>query len=282
MTNYRQTALILGGSGRTGTLVAKKLTESGAHVRTASRHGSEVHFDWDIPDTYEIVLKGVDAVYLVSPTMRARYLEPVTRFLDLAVAAGVRHVTLLSAYNGDRAPRYVDVAAVEIQVASYKEFSHAILRPAWVMQNFTDEHLAIMDDLLVVPSAGGAEAFVDALDIAEVAAVTILSPDEHAGAEYSLTGPQSITFDEVAMTIAAVSGRPIRYVDIDEETWISAAIAAGVPADYAGMLRWLTGSIVAGHGSKPTDDVQSVIGRPATSFDEFARRNVAAWKLEGP
>jgi len=209
--------------------------------------------------------------------MRVRYVEPIAKFLDLAEAASVSHVTLLSTYNGDRAPEDIDVAAVEVQVASYEGFTHTILRPAWVMQNFTDEHLPIVDDLLIVPSGGGAEAFVDALDIAKVAAETLLSPDKHAGATYSLTGPQAITFDEVARTIATVSGRSVKYHDIDEETWINGAIAAGVPAQYGEMLRWLTGSIISGHGSTPTGDVEAVIGRPATSFEEFARRNAAIW-----
>jgi hypothetical protein len=50
-----------------------------------------------------------------------------------------------------------------------------------------------------------------------------------------------------------------------------------VPADYAPMLRWLTGAIVTGNGSTPTGDVETVLGRPATSFHAFAKRNAAVW-----
>ena len=50
-----------------------------------------------------------------------------------------------------------------------------------------------------------------------------------------------------------------------------------MPADYAAMLRWLTGAIIAGNGSTPTGDIETVIGRPATSFEAFAQRNAAAW-----
>jgi len=277
MTNPKQTALILGGSGRTGSLIAKELTVRGAHACTASRHGSDLLFDWDDPGTYAGALEGVDRVYLVTPTMRVRYVEPVARFLDIAEAAGVAHVTLLSTYNGDRAPQDVDVAAVEVQVAARKGITHTILRPAWVMQNFTDEHLPIVNGRLIVPGGGGAEAFVDALDIAEVAVETLAHPDEHAGATYSLTGPDALTFDDVARTIASVSRRAVTYQDIDQETWISGAIAAGVPAEYANMLRWLTGAIIAGQGSAPTGDVETVIGRPATSFEAFAQRSAAVW-----
>ena len=50
-----------------------------------------------------------------------------------------------------------------------------------------------------------------------------------------------------------------------------------MPTGYAVMLRWLTGAIIAGDGSEPTGDIETVAGRPAASFEAFARRNAAAW-----
>ena len=249
----------------------------GIPARTASRHGSDVFFDWDDPATYPDALAGTDRVYLVTPVLRVRYAARVAEFLDQAEAAGMRHVTLLSTYNGDRAPREIDIAAVEADLAAREAFTHSILRPAWVMQNFTDDHLPVINGTLAVPGGGGSEAFVDAADIAAVAVGTLLNPGAHAGARYALTGPQALTFGDVAATIAAVSGWPVGYKDIDQEAWISGAIAAGVPADYTVMLRWLTGAIIGGDGSVPTGDVETVTGRPPASFEAFARRNAAAW-----
>jgi uncharacterized protein YbjT (DUF2867 family) len=277
MTKTSQAALILGGSGRTGSLVAMPLVEHGIRARSASRRGSDVFFDWDDPATYPGALTGTDRVYLVTPVLRVRYASQVAAFLDQAEIAGVRHVTFLSTYNGDRAPREIDIAAVEADLASREAFTHSILRPAWVMQNFADDHLPVINGTITVPSGGGSEAFVDAADIAAVAAETLLNPDAHGAAHYALTGPQAVTFDEVAATIAAVSGQPVVYKDIDQEAWINRAVAAGVPADYAVMLRWLTGAIIAGDGSVPTGDIETVTGRPAASFEAFARRNAAVW-----
>lgn len=277
MTNTSHVALILGGSGRTGSLVAKHLAGHGIPARTASRHGSEVFFDWDNPATYPDALAGTDRVYLVTPVLRVRYAAQVAEFLDQSEAAGTRHVTLLSTYSGDRAPREIDIAAVEADLAAREAFTHSILRPAWVMQNFTDDHLPVIEGALTVPSGGGSESFVDAADIAAVAAQTLLNPGAHAGARYALTGPQALTFDNVAAIIAAVSSQSVAYKDINQEAWISAATAAGVPADYAVMLRWLTGAIISGDGSQPTGDVETVTGRPPTSFEAFARRNASAW-----
>jgi hypothetical protein len=46
------------------------------------------------------------------------------------------------------------------------------------------------------------------------------------------------------------------------------------------MLRWLTGAIIAGSGSTPTADIETVIGRPPTSFQTFAGRHATAWKSQ--
>jgi uncharacterized protein YbjT (DUF2867 family) len=281
MTAAQRTALVLGGTGRTGALVARELAKRGLNVRTASRRGADVVFDWDNPRTYAQALNGVDRVYLVTPVMRIKFANQVAHFLDLAAAAGVRHVTYLSTYGSDRSPPEVDIRAVELDLAHRGAFTHSILRPAWVMQNFSDEHLPLINDTITVPTGGGKEAFVDAADIAAVAVETLINPDAHAGAEYAPTGPQSLTVDEAADIIASVIGRPVVHNDIDPDVWINSAVEAGfVPADYTIMLRWLTGTIISGNGSRPNGDIEKVTGRPATSFEEFARRNAAAWAPE--
>ncbi|OIJ85800.1 NmrA family protein [Streptomyces sp. MUSC 14] len=280
MNNKAPTALILGGTGRTGSLLADLLARRGIITRTAARSGADVRFDWDDPATHAVALAGADRLYLVTPTMRVRYTDQVGAFLDLAEAAGVRHVTYLSVYNADQAPPETGIAAVEADLASRHRVTHSVLRPSWVMQNFADDHLPVIDGMITVPSAGNTEAFVDAADIAAVAAETLLEPESHAGATYSLTGPQALTFGAVADTIAAVSGRRVAYRDIDQETWIDGALAAGVPADYAVMMRWLTGAIITGSGSTPTGDIEKVTGRPATTFRDFAERDAHAWTSE--
>ena len=280
MDNSPQTTLVLGGTGRTGSLVAKKLAERGLSARTASRHAADVPFDWDNPATHGRALAGVDRIYLVTAVIRIAYAQLVSDFLDLAEASGVRHVTYLSAYASDQAPPEVDIRAVELELMSREAFTTSILRPAWVMQNFSDEHLPVVQDVITVPTAGGAEAFVDAADIAAVAVETLVDPGAHAGAVYAPTGPEALTVAEVAAIIADVAGRPVWHNDIDRGVWIDGAITAGfVPADYGVMLNWLTGLIASGHGSRPNDDVRRVTGFPPASFAEFAHCNARAWAV---
>jgi uncharacterized protein YbjT (DUF2867 family) len=280
MDNSHQTTLVLGGTGRTGSLVARKLAKRGLSTRTAARNGADVPFDWDNPATHGPALAGADRIYLVSPVMRVTYADLVSGFLDLAEACGVRHVTYLSAYGSDQAPPEVDIVAVERDLMGRPALTSSILRPASVMQNFTDEHLPVIQDMITVPTAGGAEAFVDAANIAAVAVETLADPEAHAGAVYVPTGPEALTVAEVAGIIADVAGRPLRHNDIERNAWIDGAIAAGVvPADYGVMLNWLTGMIASGHGSRPNDDVRKVTGSPPASFADFAHRNARAWAV---
>jgi uncharacterized protein YbjT (DUF2867 family) len=141
------------------------------------------------------------------------------------------------------------------------------------MQNFTDGFLLPVDGLITVPVSDGAEAFVDVADIAAVIAATLADPGAHAGAQYLPTGPEALTMSEVAAIITEVGGEPAKHRDVDREAWIQAILDAGVPSDYADTLRFLTETVAASRGSRPTDDVERVTGRPPATFAHFVRQS---------
>jgi uncharacterized protein YbjT (DUF2867 family) len=277
MTNAPPTILVLGGTGKTGSRLAAKLAGLGLKVRTAARHGADVDFDWDDPTTHPAALQGIDRLYLVAPVMRMDFADQVVTFLDLAETVGVRHVTYLSAQGIDEAPPQVALRAVELDIIDRVAITHSILRPAWFMQNFSETFLKPVDGLITVPTANGSEAFIDAGDIAAVAAETLASPDTHAGAAYALTGPEAITVSEAAEIIADVTGKPVKHNDVDREMWIQGTLAAGVPADYGQTLRMLTETVASGRGSRPNNDVERVTGVRPIRFADFARRTALAW-----
>ena len=270
--------LVLGATGKTGSRVAEKLINQGIVVRTAARSGADVRFDWNDRSTFASALDNVSAVYLVSPVMRVDFANIVAQFLDEAEHAGVRHVTYLSAYGMEHAPAEVALRAVELDLASRTTLSHSIVRPAWFMQNFSETFVKPVNDEIVVPCGMGAEAFVNAEDIASVAAATLSDPVRHAGRAYSPTGPEALTFEEAAAHISNAVGRKISYRDIDRNAWINAMIQAGVPTEYGDVLRTLTETIASGRGSRPNSDVLTATGKAPTSFAEFATKAVAAWR----
>lgn len=272
----RDPTLVLGATGKTGSRVARKLTALGMTVRGAARSGADVRFDWSDPSTFDAALRGIAGVYLVSPVMRVDFADVVSRFLDRAELAGVRHVTFLSAYGVEHAPPQVALRAVELDLASRASLSHSILRPAWFMQNFSVSFLQPVDDAIAVPCGAGSEAFVSVEDIASVAAATLREPERHAGRAYAPTGPEALSFEQVASLMSAALGRRIAYRDVDRDAWIAAMTGAGVPAEYGQVLRTLTETIASGHGSRPNDDVLAATGAAPTRFETFAATTLKA------
>jgi uncharacterized protein YbjT (DUF2867 family) len=278
MTNSSSNVLLLGGTGKTGSRLVPKLAKLGLDVRTAARHAADVHFDWDDQTSHHAAIKGVDRLYLVAPLMRVDFADQVATFLDLAEAAGVRHVTYLSAYGIDQAPPQVAPRAVELDLIGRGGITHSILRPAWFMQDFSETFLKPVDGVITVPTADGSEAFLDAEDIAAVAAETLASPDIHAGAAYALTGAEAMTVSEAAQFIADVTGIAVKHNDIDRDVWIQGVVATGVPAEYGAVLRMLTATIASGEGSRPNDTVEKVTGAPPITFAEFVQRTAQVWR----
>jgi uncharacterized protein YbjT (DUF2867 family) len=279
------TILILGGTGKTGRRIAPRLRAAGATVRTASRNGADVHFDWDDPSTYDAALAGASAVYLVPPALDLGYVPRALELLDRAEAAGVRHVTFLSARLVDQAPPEAAHRAVELELGRRTAFTHSILRPGWFMQDFDEYFFApsiIAEGEIQVPAGDGQEAFIHADDIADVAVATLLDPDAHAGAEYALSGPSALTFADVAAKLSAATGREIRHVDLAREDWIAGLVAAGVPEGYAAMLGSLSDALRASASAGVSPDVERVTGRAPRSFDEYVAEPTVVSALSAP
>jgi uncharacterized protein YbjT (DUF2867 family) len=270
--------LILGGTGKTGRRLAAALREAGAPARTAARRGADVAFDWDDAASREAALAGADRVYLVPPAGRLDHAPLVRAFLDQAAAAGVRHVTALSAFGVNHAPDETPLRAMELALAARDDLGWSVVRPTWFMQNLTEGFMQpqIAAGTLALPAGDGAEAFIDAQDIAAVAAATLLDPAAHAGRAYDITGPEALTHTQVVERIAAATGREVRYVDADRAAWVAGATDAGLPADYAEVLAGLFDLIRDGHGSRPTSTVREVTGREPRSLEDFVADAAAA------
>ena len=268
--NLSSLTLVVGATGKTGSRVAAKLEAHNVPVRRVARSGAEVVFDWDDATTHAAVLEGVERIYLIGPLLRTDFAAQVGAFLDRAQTAGTRHVTYLSMYDIEAAPAGTAQRRVELDLESRAGLTHTILRPAWFMQNFSESFLAPVSGTIVVPTGDGAEAFVDAEDIAAVATETLLDPAVHDGARYAITGPQALTVAQAAAILGEATGETIRHQDIDRAAWVSGLTANGVPADYAEVVRALTETIATGRGAQPTDVVARVTGSAPRTFADFA------------
>ena len=264
------TTLVLGGTGMTGRRVAGRLTASGLPVRVGSRTGHPA-FDWNDEATWEPALHGVGAAYLTYPTDLGLpgAADRVSAFAEAAIALGVRRLVLLSG-RGQHAHGPAE-HAVQGSGAAW-----TIVRSAWFAQNFSEGFLAGMvgSGVLALPAGGAAEPFVDADDVAEVV-VAALTDYRHAGRVYEVTGPQPLTFAEVADEIATATGRQVRYHPISHEEFAAGMAAAGLPTDLVTVLGEVFAELRDGRNATPAEGVERALGRPPRGFADFVRTTSA-------
>jgi len=263
--------LITGGTGKTGRRVAERLRDRGHAVRIGSRDGSPA-FDWEDRDTWPAALEGATAAYVAFyPDLAVPgSVDAIATFAATALEAGCRRLVLLSGRGEEEAER-----AERALQASGADWT--IVRCSWFDQNFTEGYFLepLLAGELALPADGVGEPFVDADDIADVAAAA-LTEDGHAGRLYELTGPRLLTFAEAVAEIAAATGRDIRYVPISVEDFMAGLRAEGVPSDVTALLAFLFGEVLDGRNASLADGVQQALGRPARDFRNFARDAAAA------
>jgi len=103
----------------------------------------------------------------------------------------------------------------------------------------------------------------------------------HAGTTYLLTGPELLSYSDVATTLSKVLARPIAFHERSFEEDTQAMIDAGVPAAIAAMNAHAVSLIAEGGAAWLSQDVPTVLGRPARSFEQFATDHAAAFTSGG-
>ena len=277
--------LILGGRGKTGRHVADRLAGSGHPIRLASR-SSEPAFDWYDESTWARAADGIDTAYL-APPYDPPGLAQAGRFVEQAAADGLRRVVLLSGRGVGGPGREFDVYRGQLdleQAVQHSGVDWTIVRPAWFMQNFTEDpmmHGSVLAGELRLCTGDGAEPWIDTEDVAEVAVAALLN-DKHSGETYSLSGPRLLTLADVTAELSAATGRSIRYVDLTPDEQVTELVGLGAAQVEAEALRDLL--IVIRHHLSETlsDGVRQVLGREARDFTDWARSAARAGALGEP
>ncbi|MGV9266182.1 NmrA family NAD(P)-binding protein [Kitasatospora sp. NPDC003701] len=278
--NTPGTTLVIGATGTTGRRVTAGLIAEGRRVKAAGRSATPVagapavRFDWDEPATWDEAVVGVDRVYLVPPIGSSDPATAMLPFLRRARAAGVDRAVLLSS----SAIPAGGPAVGQVHQALPGLFDQwAVLRPSWFMQNFTGStpHARSIREAgaLLTASGEGRVGFVDAGDIAAVA-VRALVDERTPNTDLVLTGPQALSYGDVAAILTEVTGRPVEHRQLTFEQ-LRDRWAAEIPLEFATMLAGLDRAIADGAEDRTTDTVQRLTGRPPGTLRAFAERELA-------
>lgn len=266
--------LITGSTGTTGGLLADLLRGRGVAVAAATRRverTGQVWFDWSNPASFAASLNGIDAAYVVAPTDRTDQLPVMRPFLELAAERLPGPIVLLSAASLPAGGPMMGSAHAWLRDHAPR---WAALRPSWFMQNFTGQYRPsiVGEGRLYSATGDGRVPFIDAADIAAVAAAALLTP-ERFGGELVLTGPEALTYDEAAAAIAQEIGRPVRHVRLSVEVLAKRYQSFGLPADYADLLAGMDGAIAQGAEDRVTTTVSDVTGSSPKSLAVFLVQN---------
>lgn len=281
--------LVTGATGNVGAAVVAALRARGAHVRAFVRDaemaraklGADVECavgDFEDDGSLRKAMRGVDHVFLTSADGPAKVAHECA-VIDAAAAAWVQRIVKLSSPKAEigssvgfwdwhgRIEEHLRASGIPAVVVRGHFFMTGLLGSADAVRH-TGKLFAPADDAKI--------AMVDPADVGAVAAV-LLTEDGHDGMTYSVTGPESITFRDVAGHLSAATGRNIEFIDVGDEVARASMVDSGAPVWLANSLVRLFGKLRVGACAQVTDTVEVLTGRAPRTFADWARDHATAF-----
>ena len=278
------TILVTGATGTVGSFLVKKLGAAGVRARALVRSREKAEAiealgleaavgDLDQPETLAPALAGVERVFLLSaPEERQAALQ--NNLVRAARDAGVRHVVKLSAIGVGGELDQIEIGRVHRETEEEIEragLAHTHLRPNGFMQNsFMFAQTIKSQGAFCAPFGDAQVSYVDARDVASVA-FHALTEDGHEGKAYEITGPQALSYHDIARELSIVLGREVKYVEVPIEAARAAMASAGMNEWTADALVELFNFYKDGGAGQVRDTVREVTGRDPITFAQFAK-----------
>jgi len=279
--------LVIGATGRVGREVVSQLQTRDAEVSALARNPDVTSFpskvkvvrgDLTIPENLDACLDGIDAVFLVwtaPPTTVVPVLE--------RIAKHARRIVFLSAPLKTQHPFFQQpnpARALPEQIERLIETSGlewTFLRPGMFASNALAWWAPQLraGDVVRWPHLGARTAPIDERDIAAVG-IRALCDDGHAGAEYVLTGPQSLSQFEQLSIIGRATGRSLRIEEMSPNEARREWASSGPPSVINMLLDAWAAAI--GLPAFVTSTFVEVTGTPARTFHEWATDHAAEFR----
>jgi uncharacterized protein YbjT (DUF2867 family) len=276
--------VVTGATGNIGRPLVAELARRGHDVTAVSRAGTAPLDDPRVraeranladPDSLRAAVAGAEAMFLLVPGS-GEHLD-TERIIGTAADAGVRRLVLLSSLGAATRAGSVShgpLAQLE-KLVQWSGLDWTVLRPGDFASNaFAWAPSVRAERTVYAPFGDVALPAVDPSDIAEVAAAALVD-DGHAGRTYALTGPAAVSPRERTQALAEALGVPLAFAELTREE-ARAGMLAYIPEHVVdGTLAILGEPLPEEQVVSP--DIETVLGRPARSFADWARRNTAAF-----
>jgi NAD(P)H dehydrogenase (quinone) len=272
------TIAVTGATGFVGGAVARDLASRGIRQRLLVRApdrapdlpGATVHrAPYDDPEAALAALQGVETLLMVSATETEDRVAQHLAFVEAAERAGVQHIVYTSLLSA--APDAVFTLARDHWSTEQRIRQSGM---AWTMLRdslYLDflPLLAGETGELRGPAADGRVSVVSRADVARSAAAVLVEPSAHAGRTYVLTGPEALSFDEIAAVLSRATGRPFTFHDETVDEAYASRAAYGAPAWQLDAWVSTYTAIAGGAVAAVSGDVEALTGRPPQSLEAF-------------
>jgi uncharacterized protein YbjT (DUF2867 family) len=279
--------LIIGGTGNVGREVLAQLPAAGVRVRALVRnpltaglppHVEVVRGDLTLPESLDGCLDSVDAVFLVWTAPPAAIAPALERIVKQAGRIVLLSAPIKTAHPLFQQPNPIRLMHAELErliEASGREWT--FLRPGMLAMNARGwwARQILAGDVVRWPYLAVPTAPIDERDVAAVA-VRALCEDGHAGAEYVLTGPQSLSQLEQISTIGDAVGRSLLIEEMSPEQ-AKEELLAFFPAFVAKLLLDAWGAAI-GYPAHMTSTFEEVTGAPPRTFRDWAIDHAAEFQ----
>jgi uncharacterized protein YbjT (DUF2867 family) len=282
----RQPVLVTGATGRIGRAVVAELLGAGVPVRALTRTPADaglptgadvVAGDFTEPGSLDAALQGVAAVFLLWTAPVSAAAAVVDR-----LASHRRRVVFLSSPHRTPHPFFQQpnpMARMHAEIEGLitaAELATTFVRPGMFASNtqFWWGPAIRAGDAVRWPYGAAETAPIDERDVAAVVARTLYE-DGHAGADYVLTGPDSLSQAEQVSIIGDVLGRRIRFEELTPDEF-RRETAGTWPPPVVDMLLDAWGATI-GQPAFVTSTVADVLGAPARTFRQWVADHADAF-----
>jgi NAD(P)H dehydrogenase (quinone) len=203
---------------------------------------------------------------------RSRQSTQASSAIDKAVAAGVRHITYLSAVGGRFAepPHLWESFFVPEQARMRSATQWSILRMAFYAESFLDRAKMSLAQGVFASSSSTPVNFVARKDVA-AAAAGLIATEGHHGAIYNATGPETFDAPERAAVVAKVTSKPFAFVQVEREQPLGGLKAAGLPPPVIDAVASIEDMWARGAFDITTGDVPRLAGREPRRLIDVAK-----------
>ena len=295
METKQESILVTGASGNIGSQVVKQLLSDAPDVSIkAAAHSSQnvkkvksdarvkvIQIDYNEPETVRGALNDVDKLFLLPPDV-PNAADLASNVVIEAKKAGIRQIVKQSVMGADLE---ADVGTMRLhrQVEKFIEQSgipFTFLRPNEFMQNFVNFHSPSIkgNNAFYIPLEDAKVSLVDVRDIAAVAVKSLIDEDKHKNKTYLITGPEALSYHQVAEILSNATGRKINYVNISDEEARAAMKEIGMSDWLINTVSELSDYFRKGKASEISPAVKEVTGKKPISFSQFANDYVDAFR----